>query len=110
MKISLNWLQEFADIRETAQQLGTRFTNLGLAVDALDLEQGDALFELDVPTNRPDCLSHYGVAREVAAAYGTPLKAPSFALREGEKRAAEIFSVSIADADLCARYCGRYIE
>ncbi len=109
MKVSYNWLKEFVDIAESPQQLRTRLTNLGLAVDALESHGGDWTFELDVATNRPDCLSHLGVAREVAAVYGLPLKNPGFDLREGEKRASDLFSISIVDADLCARYCGRYI-
>jgi len=110
MKVSYQWLKEFADINETPQQLGTRLTNLGLAVDALESHADDSLFELDVATNRPDCLSHFGVAREVAAAYGAALKRPGFELQEGAKPASEVFSISIADPDLCARYCGRYIS
>ena len=109
MKVSYNWLKEFVDIIETPQQLGTRFTNLGLAVDALDSHLDDWLFELDVATNRPDCLSHLGIAREAAAAYGMELKRPKLELTEGGKPAAEAFAISIADPDLCARYCGRYI-
>jgi phenylalanyl-tRNA synthetase beta chain len=81
-----------------------------MAVDALESRDGDAVFELDVATNRPDCLSHFGVAREVAVVYDAPLKAPRFELREGERHASDVFSISIADPDLCARYCGRYIE
>src|SRR5215475_9375926 len=97
MKVSYNWLKEFVDISETPQQLGTRFTNLGLAVDALDSHSDDWLFDLDVPTNRPDCLSHLGVAREAAATYGKELKWPKFDLHEGSKPLAEAFSISIAD-------------
>src|SRR5262249_54433997 len=97
------------DITETPQQLGTRLTNLGLAVDALESHAGDWVFDLDVATNRPDCLSHLGVAREIAAAYGSGLKLPNFELHEAGKRATEVCSISIADADLCARYCGRYV-
>ena len=109
MKVSYNWLKEFVDITETPQQLGTRLTNLGLAVDTLESDSSDSVFELDVATNRPDCLSHFGVAREIAAAYGTALKPPNFELHEGEKRAREVFSISIVDSDLCPRYCGRYV-
>src|SRR5262245_55954231 len=109
MKISYNWLKEFVDVSETPQQLGVRFTNLGLAVEALESVANDSLFELDVATNRPDCLSHFGVAREVAAAYGLPLKPPKFELAENGKPAGDVFSISISDPDLCARYCGRYI-
>jgi phenylalanyl-tRNA synthetase beta chain len=109
MRVSYEWLKEFVDVAETPNQLATRFTSLGLAVDALESHGGDSIFELDVATNRPDCLSHLGVAREIAAAYGETLKRPSFDLMEGEKRTADVFSISIADDDLCARYCGRFI-
>src|SRR5262245_12496776 len=108
MKVSYQWLKEFADINETPQQLGTRLTNLWLAVDALESHADDSLFELDVATNRPDCLSHLGVAREVAAACGVALKPPRFEVQESAKPASESFSISIADPDLCTRYCGRY--
>jgi phenylalanyl-tRNA synthetase beta chain len=110
MRISFNWLKEFVEIPEGPQQLANRFTNVGLAVDALETAGEDSIFELDIATNRPDCLSHLGVAREVGAIYGSVLRPPEFALREAEKRATDVFSISIADPDLCARYCGRYIE
>jgi phenylalanyl-tRNA synthetase beta chain len=109
LKISYNWLKEFADVPEGPKDLGTRFTNIGLAVDALESREDDSVFELDVASNRPDCLSHYGVAREVSVVYDLPLNPPKFDIREDEKRAHEVFSISIADSDLCARYCGRYI-
>jgi len=67
MKVSYRWLKELVEIAETPHQLGNRLTNVGLAVDALDITGNDAVFELDVATNRPDCLSHLGVAREVGA-------------------------------------------
>jgi phenylalanyl-tRNA synthetase beta chain len=109
MKISYNWLKDFVEIAETPSQLSERFTSVGLAVDALENMGNDALFELDVPTNRPDCLSHLGVAREAAAIHGLELKPPKVELHEDKRRAGDVFSISIADADLCARYCGRYI-
>ena len=63
MKISYQWLKEFVEVPEPPERLGTRFTNIGMAVDALESRDSDAVFELDVATNRPDCLSHFGVAR-----------------------------------------------
>jgi phenylalanyl-tRNA synthetase beta chain len=109
VRVSYNWLKELVDIPEAPSRFGTRLTNLGLTVDALETHGNDSLFELDVPTNRPDCLSHFGIGREVAASYATSLKPPQFELREDRKPAAEVFSISIRDPDLCARYCGRYI-
>jgi phenylalanyl-tRNA synthetase beta chain len=109
MKISYSWIREFVDVSDTPQRLGTRLTDLGMAVDALDVNGDDAIFELDIATNRPDCLSHFGVAREVSVAYSSPLNPPRFELRQGENHTAGVFSISIADTDLCGRYCGRYI-
>jgi len=110
MKISLSWLKEFVDVVESPEQLRARLTNVGLAVDALDAVGDDFLYELDIATNRPDCLGHVGVAREVAAIYGVSLRMPKFELREGSKPAADVFSISIDDPEQCGRYCGRYIE
>src|SRR5439155_6460256 len=104
MKISLNWLKEFVDIADSPQGLRARLTNIGLAVDALDAPGDDFIYELDIATNRPDCLGHVGVAREVAAIYGSSLRMPKFELRETDKRAADVFSISIEDPELCGRY------
>ena len=109
MKVSYNWLKEFVEITEKPQELGDRFTSVGLAVDAMEPHGSDTTFELDVATNRPDCLSHLGVAREIAAIYGSELKPPKVEVQENDQRAADLFSISIVDPDLCARYCGRYI-
>jgi phenylalanyl-tRNA synthetase beta chain len=110
VKISLNWLREFVEVPVDAARLGQDVTLVGLAVDSTETAGNDTVFELDVTTNRPDCLNHVGVAREVSAMYGTALRVPAVEVRESGQRAHDIFSISIADPDLCARYCGRYIE
>ncbi len=109
MKISYNWLKEYVEVPVDAQALGQRVTQIGLALESCESLDGDSVLELDVTTNRPDCLNHLGVAREVSAIYGTPIRKPEFKLKEGSKAAADVFSISIEDADLCGRYCGRYI-
>ena len=76
--------------------------------EALRLE--DVLFEVNVTPNRPDALSHLGIAREVAAALGTPLKHPASAPREGGPPAAEAVSVRIEAPEKCARYAARVVE
>src|SRR5205809_6554765 len=103
MKVSYSWLKELVDIPETPEQLRTRLTDIGLAVDALDPIDDDFIFELDVATNRPDCLGHLGVARELGAGSGSALRMPRVDLHEGGKRADEVFSISIQDPDLCGR-------
>ena len=69
----------------------------------------DAVFKLEITHNRPDCLGHIGVARELAARLNRELKQPEFELIEEGTPAAEIASVEILDADKCPRYGGRVI-
>ncbi|HET9220454.1 MAG TPA: phenylalanine--tRNA ligase subunit beta [Terriglobia bacterium] len=109
MKISYNWLKEFIDIPVDARTLGQRVTHVGLALESCVEFGDDWVLDLDVTTNRPDCLSHLGIAREVGAIYGTVLRRPQFKVTEVSQRAADVASITIDDADLCGRYCGRYI-
>jgi len=75
---------------------------------ALKLE--DVLFEVNVTPNRPDALSHLGIAREVAAALGKPLKHPAGGAREAGLPAAEAIKVRIEAPERCARYAARVVE
>ena len=110
MKISLNWLKEFVDIPVDVRELGKKITGIGLAVESVEPYGNDTVFELDVTTNRPDCMNHLGVAREVGAIFGTSIHRPQFTLRESMKKTADALTVLIADPDLCGRYCGRLIS
>jgi phenylalanyl-tRNA synthetase beta chain len=70
---------------------------------------GDVNFDLDVTPNRPDCLSVIGIAREIAALTGGPLRLPQIHYEELEKSVDSFASVDIADSDLCLRYCASLI-
>ncbi len=70
----------------------------------------DVVFEVEVTTNRPDCLSHYGVAREVAALYRKHLAPLEFVCKESSAAASAEASIEILNPELCARYCGRVIQ
>jgi phenylalanyl-tRNA synthetase beta chain len=110
MKISLNWLKEFVAVPAEPRQLKRDLTMLGLGVESFASVGDDWVFEVEVTTNRPDCLSHYGVAREVATLYHKPLKRLEVAVKESGAGAAGEISIEIADPDLCARYCGRVVQ
>jgi len=69
----------------------------------------DTVLELEVTPNRPDCLSMIGIAREVAALLGKPLRLPSVNLQEGVRAVESIASVAVQDADGCPRYTARVI-
>jgi len=70
---------------------------------------GDVIFDLDVTPNRPDCLSVIGVAREIAALTGGPLRLSSIHYEELEDSIGSFASVDIAEPDLCPRYCASLI-
>jgi phenylalanyl-tRNA synthetase beta chain len=75
------------------------------------LPVAEAVLDIEVTPNRPDCQSVYGIAREVAAATGLPLAPPPLAEPpESGAPAAQAIAVEIADPDLCARYGARVIR
>jgi len=110
MKVSLNWLKEFAEIPVEPGQLKADLTMVGLNVESLAEAGGDWVLDLEVTTNRPDCLSHYGVAREASTYYRKALKRLEVFAKESGARSADEISIQILDPDLCARYCGRVIQ
>jgi len=110
MKVSLNWLKEFVDFTAEPGQLKADLTMVGLNVESLAETGGDWVLDVEVTTNRPDCLSHYGVAREVATVYRKALKRLEIFAKESGVRSSEEISIQILDPDLCARYCGRVIQ
>jgi phenylalanyl-tRNA synthetase beta chain len=110
MKISLNWLKEFVEVPVEPRQVKRDLTMLGLGVESFTPVNDDWVFDIEVTTNRPDCLSHYGVAREVATLYRKPLKRLELSVKESGIAATSEISIEIADPDLCARYCGRVVQ
>ena len=104
MKILFDWLKEFVDIDVPLDAFVREMTLVGVAVEAVSEAGGSPLLDLEITTNRPDLLSHYGVAREAAARFGKKLKPIAPAPREAADPAASAAQVEIADAALCNRY------
>jgi phenylalanyl-tRNA synthetase beta chain len=109
MRISLSWLGEFVDLPSDLGELKTCLTKLGLGVQSTFDAGEDTVLDVEVTTNRPDCLSHHGTAREIAAAYRIPLKQVHAHLQASAVPATTEVSVEILNPDLCARYCARVI-
>ena len=75
----------------------------------LDDVLGDTFLELELTPNRGDCLSMLGVAREIGAITGQPVRVPDVSYPESSTPAAELAKVTIADPDLCHRYTASVI-
>ena len=74
MKISPQWVREFVDLAVDDRRLAEDLTGVGIAVEGISGSGADCVFEMEIGTNRPDAMNHYGVAREAAAIYDLPLK------------------------------------
>ena len=110
MFISYHWLKELTDTRLSPAELRDRLTMVGLAIDAVEEQGGDAVLDVEVPSNRPDCLSHVGIAREVSVIEKGRLRLPAGEKPKTEGRSADLTSVEIKDPDLCPRYAGRLVR
>ena len=104
MLISYEWLGDYVETRLSAEELRDRLTNVGLAIDAVEQHNADAVLDVEVPSNRPDCLSHVGIAREVGVIERRPLHLPEIKSFKTAGRAGDLTAVEIKDPDLCPRY------
>jgi phenylalanyl-tRNA synthetase beta chain len=84
-------------------------TPLGLPMDRIP-GLGDVIYELNITPNRPDALNHLGVARELAAVLGKPLRYPEAPLREEGPDIAGLVDIELDDILGCTRYVGRVIQ
>src|SRR5436309_16143270 len=75
MKLSAQWIRNFVEAPIDNNRLAEGLTSIGIAVEGISGEGANAVFEMEIGTNRPDAMNHYGVAREAAALYGVELKA-----------------------------------
>jgi phenylalanyl-tRNA synthetase beta chain len=110
MLISYNWLRELTGTSLTPLELRERLTMVGLAIDAVEEKDDDSVLDVEVPSNRPDCLSHVGIAREIAVIESRKVRPPSSKPARVEGRAADLTSVEIRDTELCPRYAARLIR
>jgi phenylalanyl-tRNA synthetase beta chain len=74
MKLSPQWIREFVDLTVDDRRLAEDLTGVGIAVEGISGSGAETVFEMEIGTNRPDAMNHYGVAREAAAIYDLPLK------------------------------------
>src|SRR5258708_9516747 len=107
MKVVYNWLEDFVDVAATPQELASRLALSGTNIGGVENGAHGAVIEAEVSSNRPDCLGHYGIAREVAAIYKLPLKHVSPKPAEGEPKARDAIEVEIQSAQICVRFTAR---
>jgi len=112
MKISLNWLSDYIKISPPYEKLAEDLTMAGLTVEGIEEMSGeprDVVFEVEVTTNRPDWLSHWGVAREAAAIRNLSLKLPDIYTKVRADLPSG-WTLDLREADGCPYYAGVLLE
>ena len=117
MKLSSGWLREFVDLTVDDRRLAEDLTSIGIAVEGISGEGANTVFEMEIGTNRPDAMNHYGVAREAASRYGLPLRriecsgAKTASVKTPDSTAKAVpFQIDIEDSEGCARYTAQMIR
>jgi phenylalanyl-tRNA synthetase beta chain len=110
MNISYNWLRELTGTRLTAGELRERLTMAGLEVEAVHEAGDDFVLEIALLSNRPDLLSHLGVAREVCTLAGGEVRWPEMRAAREEGKTESFTSVEVEAADLCPRFTARVVR
>ena len=108
MKISPHWLRDFVDLNVDYPRLAEELTLAGVAVEGISGEGDNTVFEMEITTNRPDAMNHYGVAREASALYDLPLRPiePKLPPPQGKSEV----TIEIQEPELCARFTAREIR
>jgi phenylalanyl-tRNA synthetase beta chain len=116
MKFTFTWLKEWVEIDGAPNELSELLTMAGLEVESLtalngsDAAANDWVFEISVTPNRGDCLSILGLAREVAALTGQPLK---YSPNDGPAKVTRCLGtvgIKIVNPELCSRYSAMVVE
>ena len=111
MKIVYNWLKDFVDVTASPEDLASRLALSGTNIGGVEKGPHGAVIDAEVSSNRPDCLGHYGVAREVSAVYKLPLQPVQPKPHETTAaKASDAVRVEIQVPELCGRFTARVIR
>lgn len=116
MRFSCEWLARYVDLPDPVE-LSLRLTSAGLAVEQIEKFDSpggeDTILDVEVTTNRPDAMCHFGLAREIATILDRPLAVPPVAPAAGGESGAstaDVISVDIEEPGLCPRFVCRAVR
>jgi phenylalanyl-tRNA synthetase beta chain len=115
MKVSYHWLEEISGVEADLDTLIAKLTNIGLKLEDKQPVANDFSLDLEITVNRPDCLCHYGVAREIVTAFQlSPIVYPEIhsdipVRVHGTSGNYEDLTIILEDPQLCPRYCGQLL-
>ena len=112
MKLPVRWLKKYIDVTLSPEKLEEILTMSGSKVECIEKKGPEAVIEIEVTTNRPDCLSILGLAHDVSALTGKKVSTPkSYSKNEtAPKKAPKLFEISVEDKKACPLYTARLIQ
>lgn len=110
MIVSWNWLKEYVPLNMDVAELEQRLAMAGLNHESTQTVDGDLAIDLEVTSNRPDCLGHLGVAREIGVLWGQPLTEPDPQPPVGGEDVSRLTNVTVECPKMCYRYTARVIR
>ena len=110
MKTSLQWLRDFLPGPLDPHAAANALTHGGLPVEKFESHGSDTVIDVEVTSNRSDCLSHIGVARELAALLDRQVSIPVPVAPESAAPASSLVSLSLQAPDLCFHYTARILR
>jgi phenylalanyl-tRNA synthetase beta chain len=107
VRIVYPWLRDLVDVPGDPDSVAAAIALRGFEVASVEPGRLPVI-DFEITANRPDCLSHLGIAREASVVWNTPLRTPS---TETSLPAGDLtVDVDLQDADLCPRYCAQVFE
>lgn len=110
MIVSWNWLTQYVRLDMSVERLTERLALTGLNHESTSDVGGDLAIDLEVTSNRPDCLGHVGVAREISVLFDKPLRVPNPQPGNSGPPVESRTAVTVEVPDLCPRFTARVIS
>ena len=108
MKLLPSWIRDFVDLKADNATLAHDLTSIGIAAEGISGEADNTVFEMEIGTNRPDAMNHYGIAREASAFYDVPLKPITPKLPPHTDIGG--VTITIEDSRFCPRFTARVLR
>jgi len=110
MLVSWEWLSDYVDIDVSHEDMAARWALTGLNHESTVIVDGVPVIDLEITSNRGDCLGHIGIAREASVLLQSPLRIPLPQLKTSDEPTSKVLAIENQFEEACPRYSGRVIR
>jgi len=110
MLVSWEWLSDYVEIGVSHEDMATRWALTGLNHESTVMVDGVPVIDLEITSNRGDCLGHIGIAREASVLLQSELRIPSPQLKTSDEPTSKVLAIENQFEGACPRYTGRVIR